>query len=213
MKKLLIILLCFTTFFIGCVSPPPNKSEDTTNNETIYENISSNDADITNKASSQKGFILSEGFIKADDETFLSILIDAQGLVNLSAQERAENLIRWKKNTEIYIKENSDTYEENIIVNKSPLTPSQNILDMFKVQIENQANQLLADGIDFKLTNSGFGKYQDVFEYIFFKSKLNIDGLHRYSCQYIISVNNQGYHIVINTAEGLGIDDVFSEIN
>ena len=68
--------------------------------------MSSNDADITNKASSQKGFILSEGFIKADDETFLSILIDAQGLVNLSAQERSENLIRWKKNTEIYIKEN-----------------------------------------------------------------------------------------------------------
>jgi hypothetical protein len=203
MKKLLIILLCFSVIFIGCVNPPPNKSED----------MFSNDTDITNKASSQKDFMLSEGFIKADDETFLSILIDAQGLVNLSAQERSENLIRWKKNTEIYIKENSNNYEENIIINKSPLTPSQNILDMFKEQIENQSNQLLANGIEFKLTNSGFGKFHDMFEYIFFKSKLNIDGLHRYSCQYIISVNNQGYHIVVNTVEGLGIDDVFTAIN
>jgi len=214
MKKLLLILLCFSVFFIGCVNPPPNKSEDSTNNETIYEDISSNDADITNKTSSQKGFILSEGFIKADDEIFLSLLIDAQSLVNLSDKERSENLIRWKETTEIYVKEDSNDYEENIIVNKSPyMALNQNMLDMFKVEFEKQADLLLADGIELTLMNSGFGEYQDMFKYIFFKNKFNINGLHRYSLQYFISVNNQDYHIVINTAEGLDINDVFTEIN
>ena len=35
MKKLLLILLCFTVLFIGCVSPPPNKSEASNNDEIL----------------------------------------------------------------------------------------------------------------------------------------------------------------------------------
>jgi len=36
MKKLLLILLCFSTFFIGCVDAPSNKFE-TSNNEIIID--------------------------------------------------------------------------------------------------------------------------------------------------------------------------------
>ena len=69
--------------------------------------MSFNDADITIKALSQKGFILSEEFIKADDETMLSLLAEAQGLLNLSAKEKSDYLIQYKKTTEVYIKENT----------------------------------------------------------------------------------------------------------
>jgi|TARA_B110000908_G_C9933402_1_gene305010 hypothetical protein len=36
MKKLLLILMCFSTFFIGCVNSPSNKLE-TSNNEIIID--------------------------------------------------------------------------------------------------------------------------------------------------------------------------------
>ena len=209
-KKLLLILLCFPLFFIGGGLTHPNKSED----------MSSSDADITIKVSSQKGFIVSEGFIKADDETMLSFLAESQGMLNnLSAQEVSEYLIGYKKTTELYFKENSNN-DESIIINKSPFFQSfissyssQNFLDKFIEQTISKVDQYLANGIEFKLTRSGLGKYRDRFEYVFLSTKFNFNGVQRFSNNYFISVNNQGYHIVINTFEGLGIYDVFTEIN
>ena len=37
MKKLKLILPCFSIFFIGCVNPPSNKSEESNNNETVID--------------------------------------------------------------------------------------------------------------------------------------------------------------------------------
>ena len=37
MKKLQLILLCFSVFFIGCVNSPSNTSEESNNNETVIE--------------------------------------------------------------------------------------------------------------------------------------------------------------------------------
>ena len=68
MKKFLLIFLCFSLFFIGGGLTHPNK----------YEDMSFSDADIT--VIFQKGFILSEGFIKADDETMLSLLAESYKL-------------------------------------------------------------------------------------------------------------------------------------
>ena len=97
MKKFLLIFLCFSLFFIGGGLTHPNK----------YEDMSFSDADIT--VIFQKGFILSEGFIKADDETMLSLLAESQGMIkNLSAKEKSEYLIEYKKTAEVYIKENSN---------------------------------------------------------------------------------------------------------
>lgn len=210
MKKLLLLSLTILSFFIGDGLTYPNKSED----------MSFNDADITIKALSQKGFILSEEFIKADDETMLSFFAESQEYINLSAQEKSEYLIGYKKNTELYFKEKSN-FEENIIINKSPFFQSfissnsiQNFLDIFTQQIENKVNdQILAEDNEIKLLRSGLGKYRDRFEYVYVNTKSNFNGIEKFSTTYFISVNNQGYHIVINTFEGLGIYDVFTEIN
>jgi hypothetical protein len=210
MKKLLLILLCFSLFFIGVGLTHPNKSED----------MSSSDADITIKVSSQKEFILSEEFIKADDETMLSLLAEAQGLINLSTKEKSEYLIQYKKTTEVYIKENTPI-DESVIINKDPITHSyitkhglQNFLGIITQLVESKvADQILAEGMELKLLRSGLGKYRDRFEYVYISTKFNFKGIERFSSDYYISVNNQIYHIIINSFEGLGIYDVFTEIN
>ena len=189
MKKLLLLSLTILSFFIGDGLTYPNKSED----------MSFNDADITIKALSQKGFILSEEFIKADDETMLSFFAESQEYINLSAQEKSEYLIGYKKNTELYFKEKSN-FEENIIINKSPFFQSfissnsiQNFLDIFTQQIENKVNdQILAEDNEIKLLRSGLGKYRDRFEYVYINTKSNFNGIERFSTNYFISVNNQG---------------------
>ncbi len=210
MKKLLLLSLTILSFFIGDGLTHPNKSED----------ISFNDADITIKALPQKGFILSEEFIKADKETMLSFFAESQEYIKLSAQEKSEYLTEYKKNTELYFKEKSN-FEENIIINKAPFFQSfissnsiQNFLDIMTQQIESKVPDLiLAEYEEFKLLRSGLGKYRDRFEYVYINSKANFNGIERFSSSYFISVNNQGYHIVINTFEGLGIYDVFTDIN
>lgn len=196
MKKLLL-LLC-APLLLSCGENEKELEKDLT--EDIL-NFTVSEGNSEKKTSAQKGFILSEEFIKADDELFLSLLIDAQSLVNMSDSERSENLIRWKENTQIYVKD--DNVEENIVINKSNAPgPTQSVLDFFKEQVL----------IECTLINSGFGKYQDKFEYIFIEKKCNF-GEFRYSIQYVIAVNNENYHIVINTKEGLEINDVFTEIN
>lgn len=213
MKKFLLIFLCFSLFFIGGGLTHPNK----------YEDMSFSDADIT--VIFQKGFILSEGFIKADDETMLSLLAESQGMIkNLSAKEKSEYLIEYKKTAEVYIKENSNNDEniidESVSIIKSPYThsfissnQSQNFLDIITQQMESKPDHYLANDIEFKLVRSGLGKYRDRFEYIFMNTKFNFNGNQWFSNHYFISVNNQGYHIVINTIEGQGIYDIFTEIN
>jgi hypothetical protein len=210
MKKLLLLSLTILSFFIGDGLTYPNKSED----------MSFNDADITIKALSQKGFILSEEFIKADDETMLSLLAEAQGLINLSAKEKSDYLIQYKKTTEVYIKENTPI-DESVIINKDPTTHSYitkhglpNFLDIITQLVESQvADQILAEGMELKLLRSGLGKYRDRFEYVYINTKFNFKGIETFSSDYYISVNNQIYHIKINSFEGLGIYDVFTEIN
>ena len=198
MNKLLIISLCFSLIF----SCNQKKTQDNFNQKESYEN----------QNSTQKGFAISEGFIKADDETTLELLIDANLLVKMSTQERLENIARIIQTTEIYIRKNSLNNDENIVINKSELGPSKQVLEMLNSQLEYQASQRL-EGIEMRILNSGFGNYQDKFNYIFFKTLMNISGLERYSCQYLISVNNENFHIVINTKEGLEIQDVFNDIN
>lgn len=189
------------------------------NNKNIVSQISDekkisrldNDSSRTLIESTKQDFVISDSFIEADDETFLSLLIDAQSLVNLTPQEREENLIRWKKNTRIFV--NKNDFAENIVVNKSELQPNQSTLDLFNYQLETQALQLLNNNIELKLINSNFGMFNNKADFIFIKSMMLFDGISRYSCQYILSLNNNNYHIVINTFDGLEINDVFKEIN
>ena len=67
--------------------------------------------------------------------------------------------------------------------------------------------------MELKLLRSGLGKYRDRFEYVYINTKSNFNGFETFGTDYFISVNNQGYHIVINSFEGLGIYDVFTDIN
>ena len=214
MKKL--ILLCFSLFFTESGLTHPNKSKD-----IFYK-----DGNITIKSIFQKGFILSEGFIKADDETMLSLTAESlsMNIKNLSAKEKSEYLIEYKKIAEIYIKENSNNDEniidESVTIIKSPLThsfissnQSQYFLDELTQQFESKLDYYIANDIGFKLGKSGLGKYRDKFEYIFISTKFNFNRIQWFSNNYFISVNNQGYHIVINSKEGLGIYDVFTDIN
>ena len=155
-------------------------------------------------------FTISEEFIEANEQTFLELLIDATLLVKMSTKERMETILRIKETTRAYIRNANN--EENILINKSELGPSKQLLEMIRTQIEYQTSQRL-EGIKVTLLDSGFGNYQNKFDYIFFQTLFDFDGSDRYSCQYIISVRNENFHIIINTKEGLEIQDVFNDIN
>ena len=170
-----------------------------------------NDSSIISSHDLKQDFIISESFVEADNETFLSLLIDAQSLVNLTSQEKEDNLMRWKKTVKILV--NKNDFAENIVISKSELPPNQYTLDLFNSQLDSQASQLLNSNIEMKLIESGFGKFNNLLDYIFIKSKMVFDGVSRYSCQYIITLNNNNYHIVINTFDGYVINDIFKEIN
>ena len=204
MKKIPFLLI----LIFSCNSIEENKKQDEREEKL---SMIDNESSIISFQSSKKDFVVSESYIEADDETFLSLLIDAQSLVNLTPKEREDNLIRWKKTAKILV--NKNDFAENVVISKSELPPNQYTLDLFNYQLESQASQLLKSNIEFKLIESNFGKYNNLLDYIFIKSKMVIDGMSRYSCQYIITLNNNNYHIIINTFDGLEINDVFKEIN
>ena len=197
MKKLLSILLLFSLIF----SCNQKNTQDNFNQKESYKN----------QNSTQKGFTVSKEFIKADDETTLEMLLDAVVLLEMSTQERLETLARLKETSEVYIKKNSLTTEESILINKSELGPSKELLEMVNSQFENL--ELLPEGLEMKFLNSGLGTYQGKFDYIFVKTYLHNSELDRYTFQYWISVNNENFHIAINSKEGLEIQDVFNDIN
>ena len=209
MKKIPFLLI----LIFSCNSIEENKKQEERAEKLNEEKLSmlDNDSSIISFQRSKKDFVISESYIEADDETFLSLLIDAQSLVNLTPKEREDNLIRWKKSVKILV--NKNDFAENIVISKSELPPNQYTLDLFNYQLESQASQLLKSNIEFKLIESNFGKFNNLLDYIFIKSKMVIDGVSRYSCQYIVTLNNNNYHIVINTFDGLEINDVFKEIN
>ena len=204
MKKLLILYV----LFLGC-SMSPDKSK-----KVPYSTNNTNPSfPVQKDVKSQKGFSVSKGFIKADDKTVLELLIGSSLLLNMSAEEQLEAVIRLKDNTEVYVKENSLNNEENIMINKSELGPSKQLLEVFTSQFKDLSSSMLIEGVEMRLINSGFGNYQNRFEYVFFNSLFKTAELERYSYQYFISVNKENFHIVINTKEGLEIQDVFMDIN
>ena len=160
----------------------------------------------------QKEFVISDMFSKADDKTFLELLYGSTFSLELSAEEMIEAILRVKNTTKVYIKKNSLNNEENIIINKAEIGPTKKVLDFMTEQFSNEIS-ILPEGMEMKLLDSGFGEYKDKFEYIFVKTFTKIYESDRFSYQYIISVNNENFHIVINTKDGLEIQDVIKEID
>lgn len=160
----------------------------------------------------QKGFIISDMFTKADDKTFLELLYGSTVSLELSAEEMIEAILRVKNTTKVYIKKNSLNNEENIIINKAEIGPTKKVLDFMTEHFSNEIS-ILPEGMEMKFLDSGFGEYKDKFEYIFVKTFTKLYESDRFSYQYIISVNNENFHIVINTKDGLEIQDVIYEIN
>ena len=204
MKKLLILYV----LFLGC-SMSPDKSK-----KASYSTNNSNTSfPVQKDTKSQKGFSVSKEFIKADDKTVLELLIESSLLLNMSVDEQLETVIRLKGNTEVYIKENSLNNEENIMIKKTKLAPSKQLLKDFNSNFEDLSSSMLNEGYEMRLINSGLGNYQNKFEYVFFITLFKTAELERYSYQYFITVNKENFHIVINTKEGLELQDVFLDIN
>tara|TARA_B110000908_G_scaffold126569_1_gene148491 strand:+ start:591 stop:1157 length:567 start_codon:yes stop_codon:yes gene_type:complete len=160
----------------------------------------------------QKGFVISDMFTKADDKTFLELLYGATFSLELTAEEQIEAILRVKNTTEVYIRKNSLDNEENLVINKAEVGPTKKVLEFLTEKFSNEIT-MLPEGVEMSFLNSGFGYYKDKFQYVYMKTLIKFYGFDRYSYQYIISVNNENFHIVINTKEGLEIQDVIYEIN
>ena len=98
------------------------------------------------------------------------------------------------------------------MINKAEVGPTKKVLEFLTEKFSNEIT-MLPEGVEMSFLNSGFGYYKDKFQYVYMKTLIKFYGFDRYSYQYIISVNNENFHIVINTKEGLEIQDVIYEIN
>jgi len=111
-----------------------------------------------------------------------------------------------------FIKNND--FSENIIINNDAPEPTQNNLLLVSAQYENVIEVVADDAlVKSLLLESGIRKFQEKYLYLYLiiENTFVNEGLIRISNQYIISMHNQSFHIVINSFDGITIDDVFSE--
>ena len=146
-------------------------------------------------------------------QLFENVLSNTLGFTKLSDSLKEMYMDYIYEQDVLFFIKNND-FSENIIINNDATEPTQNNLLLISAQYEKAFNEIADDAlVKSLLLESGIRKYQEKHLYLYFIFEVSFinEGLIRNSNQYIISMHNQSFHIVINSFDGVTIDDVFSE--
>ena len=174
-------------------------------------------------AQNKQLYINTERFEKANNENSIDIWLDRLILFGdkpaftLSKEDKKNTLEYLKLFSRSFVKKNNNDINEYVIIDISSQKPNLRYLDSLKLNFEYQTSQikskielgkLFENNSFFKLLDSGKGLYKDKYEYIFLKTFQKVNDKERFFFQYLIDINNYYWHIVINTKDGLELDDV-----
>ena len=156
-------------------------------------------------------FTVSNDFIEATQRTYITELYDAVSYTDLSKNDKKEVFNRLRENTKLFKKRGSVGFDENLVINKTKLPPSWDLLDGLNANFERIADKVLPSDMSMEKIDSGISNFKG-YTYVFFTSLIRMPDFERFTSQYIISVNNINYMIVVNSFKNLSFSDVITDI-
>jgi hypothetical protein len=165
-------------------------------------------------------FILSKKFVEGPDESLAKIVDESVVYHNETPLGKSRWAINTKKQTQLYVLKDPNIYGLVLIKNQSKInsidfrnfisSKDKELLDIWtrtKEEIYSE-NIVTDDRIDHKILKTGFGNFENKYNYVFTKSLISrkIDGMFQYDKTYFIVINELLYSIHIKSQDEYNLD-------
>ena len=118
-------------------------------------------------------FTVSNDFIEATQRTYITELYDAVSYTDLSKNDKKEVFNRLRENTKLFTKRGSVGFDENLVINKTKLPPSWDLLDGLNANFERIADKVLPSDMSMEKIDSGISNFKG-YTYVFFTSLIRM---------------------------------------
>ena len=156
-------------------------------------------------------FLISNDFVEVNQKTYIELLSDAVSYTNTSDNRKNEIFNEMRNNHKLFKRRGTEEFEENIIIGRSKLSPSWDMLDYLNANFEKLGAEALPSETTLEMIDSGISTLYG-FNYVFINTLFNLPAFERFSTTCIISVNNKNYKIIINSFDNLSLSDVIIKI-